>query len=340
MSLPKGARGPERDSMRVLHVNDVAGVASAAVARARTDGLSWRLWALPPVRGAATAVKLRRRASDLVRFRAAGRSADVLHVHYGLFGYYAWSVRRPYLLHLHGTDVRANLRSRTLGPLVRAAIRYAGAVVFSTPELADAVRELRPDASWLPAPLSPAVEDTPAQADKLRRAGDTPRIVFASRWDPIKGLDQQLELARRIRDRYPHATMVGIDWGQGARQAADAGVKLCPLLPADEFRALLAGADAVVGQLASGALGVTDLQAMALQRPVIVRFSQAAAYRSEAPVWNTDDVDPLAALADILADPAAQAARCAAARAWALEHHGSEAFVRAVLPIYAALRRG
>lgn len=339
---------------RVLHVNDVAGVASAAVAQALREGLPWRLWPLPAVRGSAPVVKVARRACDLAAFRPVGRSADVLHVHYGLFGYYAWSVRRPYVLHLHGTDVRGNLRSRALRPLVLTAIRHAGAVAYSTPDLAAAVRSIRPDAVWLPAPLHPDVDGaTPgavgADADLRVGAGgvagaglhtaadprQAPRIVFASRFDPVKGLDRQVELARDIRARYPDADMVGIDWGSGARRIESAGVRLCPLLPPATFRALLAGANVVIGQLASGALGVADLEAMALGRPLIARFAQADAYGAAPDIWNTDEVTPMAALQAILADPRGAAARSAAARDWALQHHGAEEFVRAALTLYA-----
>ncbi|MEO7124584.1 MAG: glycosyltransferase [Nakamurella sp.] len=328
---------PEQSAPRVLHVNDVAGIASAAVAQAQSDGLDWRLWPLPPVRGSAVPVKIWRRVRDLARFHAAGRLADVLHVHYGLFGYYAWSVRRPYVLHLHGTDVRENLQSRVLRPLIIAAIRRAGAVVYSTPDLADAVREFRADATWLPAPLSVDVEGEPAQLGLASHVATAPRIVFASRWDPVKGLDRQLDLARAIRRTYPSSTMVGIDWGIGAPLAADAGVGLLPMLPTAEFRQLIAGADIVIGQLASGALGVADLEAMALGRPLIARFAQASAYGDEAPIWNTDNVAPMEALAAILADCDASAQRCASARSWALAHHSAEAFVRAALPLYAGV---
>lgn len=334
-----GHRSTEVSPVRVLHVNDVAGVASAAVEQARADGLPWRLWRLPTVRGSAISVKIWRRAGDLARFRAVGRAAEVLHVHYGLFGYYAWSVRRPYLLHLHGTDVRGNLRSRALRPLVLAAIRRAGAVVYSTPDLADEVLRLRPDASWLPAPLSPDVNAASDRIGGLIRPADAPRIVFASRWDPVKGLDRQLALAGAIRREYPHAELVGIDWGSGSADAAAAGVQLRPLLPAADFRALIAGADIVVGQLAGGALGVTDLEAMALGRPLIARFTHAGDYGRDPAIWNIDEIDAMAALRDILTDPEGTVTRCATARSWALTHHSAGAFVRAALPLYRALRR-
>ncbi|HET8590966.1 MAG TPA: glycosyltransferase [Nakamurella sp.] len=354
--------------VRVLHVNDVAGVAGAAVQQAVASGLDWALWPLPAVRGAPVPVKAYRRARDLVRFHPAGRAADVLHVHYGLFGYYAWSVRRPYLLHLHGTDLRDNLASPLLRPLVRRAIRRAGAVAYSTPDMADATRALRPDAVWLPAPLPlelcVAGDGGPARAtdDGTERdpeggaageAGTVPgdpvagtvtgqparprTVVFASRWDPVKGLAVLLQTADQLRRDLPGADLVGVDWGTGAADARRAGVRLVPLMPAPAFRRMLAGADVVVGQQSSGSLGVAELEAMALGRPLVARFTHRDAYGEDAPLWNTVAMSPSAAVAQVLADPPEAVVRAGRGRDWALRHHGPQQFVRRCLELYQGL---
>lgn len=333
-------RGSVDGALRVVHVNDVAGVASAAIAQARLDGLPWRLWPLPAVRGAAMPVKVWRRSVDLARFTAAARTADVLHVHFGHFAYYAWAARRPYLLHLHGTDVRANLHRRGLGELTSAAIRRAGAVVYSTPDLAEAVTALRPDAVWLPAPIAPGLGDAAAGAAGTATAGDhpaVPRVVFASRWDAVKGLEEQIALAQEIHRWRPDVELVGVDWGTGTEDARSAGVRLVAKLPAERFRALLESADVVIGQLASGALGVTDLEAMAIGRPLVARFTQRAAYGSEPQLWNTEDASALACVEEILGASTSWGSRLAAARAWTLDHHGAQRFVHALLPLYTSI---
>lgn len=319
----------------VVHVNDVAGVASAAVAEAQRAGLPWRLWPLPAVQGRALPVKIWARLRDLWRFRTLGRRADLLHVHFGHFAYYAWSVRRPYVLHLHGTDINANLQRPILGRLTRLAIRRAAAVVYSTPDLADAVHQRRPDAIWLPAPLDAAVFDETAATDRATPQ-ERPRVVYASRWDSVKGLPELLRVAGGIAEAYPDAEQIGIDWGVGAADARLAGVRLLPLLRPAEFRALLVGADIVVGQLASGALGVADLTAMALRRPLIARFTQAASYGSAPAIWNSAELDPLDAVDELLKDASAPNVqkRCAAAREWVIEHHAPHVFVQSVQRVY------
>lgn len=343
-------------SLRVLHVNDVAGVASAAVAQARADGLDWRLWPLPTVRGARRAVKVARRLGDVVRFRPAGRAADVLHVHYGLFGYYAWSVHRPYLLHLHGTDVRVNLAQPILGRLVRAGIKHAGVVAYSTPDLDGAVRALRDDAVWLPAPVSSdALTLAAAPADRAQFAGLVqasslsapvagaqvrPWVVFASRWDAVKGLEAQLDLAARLRAERPELVLIGIDWGAGTGRARSAGVRLLPRLSPAEFRALLSTADVVIGQLSSGCLGVSDLEAMVMRRPLVARFTAQAAYGARPPIWNTTEYDAARAVGSIVDDPAAARSRVEEAATWALAHHSPRVFVDRATELYRTLREG
>ena len=334
------------EALRVLHVNDVGGVASTAVQQARREGLDWSLWPLPAVRGAPTPVKVARRLNDLARFHSAGRAADVLHIHYGLFGYYAWSVRRPYLLHLHGTDVRRNLSQRGLGRLVQAGVRRAGVVAYSTPDLADIVLGLRPDAVWLPAPVSAdAVERHREQpTGDLRSfgidgdAGGRPTVVFASRWDPVKGLDLLVETATRLRAEQPDVRLIGIDWGVGAARARAAGVDLIPMIPAPRFRDLLSAADVVIGQLASGCLGVSDLEAMVMQRPLVARFTAGAAYGDEPPIWNTAEVDAVDAVRAVLDDPSAARSRAAASAAWALRRHSPREFVSAAGDLYRRFR--
>ena len=322
---------------RVVHVNDVAGVASAAVRQAVGQGLDWRLWTLPAVRGAAAPVKVLRRARDVVRFRAEGRAADVVHVHYGLFAYYAWSVRRPYLLHLHGSDVHRNLASPMLRPAVLAGIRRAGVVAFSTPDLAATVTRLRRDAVWLPAPVHPDLITAPLAGPADGPSG-APTVVFASRWDPVKGLDVLLEAAGRLRDRRPDLRLLGVDWGSGADRARRIGVELVPRAPAAQFRALLAAADVVVGQQASGCLGVADLEAMTLGRPLVARFTERDAYGEDAPLWNTTALDPADAVLAALDDPGAAADRGRAGMRWVLRHHSPEAFVRSALTLYERIR--
>ncbi|NAZ86046.1 glycosyltransferase family 4 protein [Kineococcus indalonis] len=305
---------------RVLHVNDCAGTTAQLLAEAHRRGLPWgyqplagrgRSWSGP--------------AGDLARAAAGARwaaalgaraaRADLLHVHYASVVRHTRWTRRPYVLHAHGTDVRTQqYEPRWTAPL-RAALREAVAVRYSTPDLAEHVLPHRPDAAYLPVPLDltalPAWEPAPR-----------PRVVFASRWEAVKGGDEQLAAAAALRAALPgDVELVGLDWGPRAADAAAAGVRLLPRTARPAFLRLLAGATAVVGQ-ASGMLAASELEAVGTGVPVVAALrpdwyppgapDAAPAVLAGTTAWSGRAPERVAAVVDgvrsALADPPAVAA--------------------------------
>lgn len=325
---PGGPAVPDRP--RALHVNDVAGVATTLVATARARGLAWELRRIPPGRGAAAPVVAARRALDLAGAVGPLARTDVAHLHYGVTGYYGWVTRRPVVLHLHGTDVRVDARSRWLGPVVRAAVRRANLVLVATPDLLDLARDLRDDAVHLPNPVPDALfaasTATPDPAGPRRGT----RVVLNMRWDDAKGGTSLVTAARALVA--DGLDVVGLDWGTYAADARAAGVRLVPLQDAAGFRALLAGADLVIGQQRAGALGISDLEALALGRPLVAHV------RGDEPVVRSEEGSLVDVVRATLAagpddSPAARAARTA----WVREHHGAGGVLDRLLGLYASL---
>ncbi|QIK82844.1 glycosyltransferase family 4 protein [Sanguibacter sp. HDW7] len=321
---------PATSGPRALHVNDVAGVATTLVTTARARGLAWNLRRIPAGRGAPAPVVAARRALDLVRAVRPLARTDVAHLHYGVTGYYGWVTRRPVVLHLHGTDVRVDARSRWLGPVVRAAVRRADLVLVATPDLLDLARELRDDAVYLPNPVPDALFAPAAGTPDPAGAHRGTRVVLNMRWDDAKGGMSLVAAARTLAA--DGLDVVGLDWGAYATDARAAGVRLVPLQDAAGFRALLAGADLVVGQQRAGALGISDLEALALGRPLVAHV------RGDEPVVRSDEGSLVDVVRATLAagpddSPAARAARTA----WVRERHGADGVLDRLLALYATL---
>lgn len=263
---------------RILHINEVARVPSSLVASARERGRDWRLHRIPaatPPWGAAAWA----RARDFVDSAALRRGADLLHVHYGPNGYYAWGARVPVVLHLHGTDIRIDINRPGHGALLRRSLRMADLVLYSTPDLDEWVAPYRSDAIYLPNPLPEAfltVSTTPR----------TRRLVFATRWDDSKGGIQLVDAARAL---VAHGIDVhGFDWGVLSSQAREAGVICHPYMGLAQLRDFLAGARLVVGQQAYRALAMLDLQALAQGVPVVSPFSAPGTIPSTLPSLTAD----------------------------------------------------
>ncbi|MEO8219357.1 MAG: glycosyltransferase [Specibacter sp.] len=322
-----------RDGARILHLGDISGTSRSVIEVARAKGLDWVLRDVPAGRGANPVIIMARRLRDLVAVRTLRPRPDVLHINYGVSGYYGWG-RKNVVLHLHGTDVRSDLLSPLLGPVVRRSIKSADVVLFSTPDMGDAVHAIRPDAQWFPAPLPPAAAIM--QTPNRPRTGK--RIFFASRWDDSKGAPELLELAASLQLHHPDLELVGLDWGTHAHEARGLGLRLLPLMTTDDFRRQLAESDVVIGQIAVGALGLSDLEAMAQGRPLVARFLLDTEYGGPAPLFNTENATPLALVQQILADPAVAATVGGQGRNWALEHHGAEKLEYRLETIYGQLR--
>lgn len=318
---------------RVLHLGDISGTSRSVIEVARSKGLDWVLRDVPPGRGANPLVIVLRRLRDLVTVRTLRPKPAILHINYGVSGYYGWG-RRQVVLHLHGTDVRSDMQSPILGPVVRHSIKSADVVLYSTPDLEPAVKQLRPDALWFPAPLPPAA------SHRLPRAqGQSTRIFFASRWDDSKGAPELLQLAKTLQEHHPALALIGLNWGTHAEAARDIGITLLPHMSTEDFRQEIANADIVVGQLAFGALGLSDLEAMAQGRPLVAKFTLEAAYGSTAPLFNTASEPAIDLIEHILSAPQAAAEVAEAGRAWALEHHGASGLEARLEGIYQGILR-
>lgn len=257
---------PPGGSPRVLHVNDAASTTAQLLAEAHRRGLPWRY--LPLAASGRTWHGARGRAAKAVagarwlpRLLVGAARADLLHVHVGSVVQHTRFAPRRYVLHLHGTDVRSQQYDPRWTAVIRGGMARAEAVLFSTPDLAEHVLPHRPDAELFPVPLDLASLPRWAPAER-------PTVVFASRWEEVKGLEQQLATAAGLRAALPDSVrLLGLDWGPGAPRAARAGVELLPRASRSDYLRLLASASAVVGQ-SSGMLAASELEAIGIGVPV------------------------------------------------------------------------
>ncbi len=79
---------------------------------------------------------------------------EIYHANYALQDAYLVSVFKHLdVLHVHGSDVRWTLKSKSWGWIVKHDLRSAKKVIYATPDLETIVKEYRPDAVYLPNPV-------------------------------------------------------------------------------------------------------------------------------------------------------------------------------------------
>jgi hypothetical protein len=313
-----------------LHVGDAASTAVTLVAEARRRGLPWDHLPLAttPSGGNRLGRQVRRAATGagwLAQLAVGARRHDVVHVHSATTLHHVRPVSRRFVLHCHGSDVRSLQYEPRRTEEIRAGLRDAEAVFYSTPDLDEHVLPVRPDATMVPVPVD--VTALPAWAPQ----GARPQVVFASRWEDVKGLQAQLETARLLLaatgDR---ADVVGLDWGPAAEEAARLGVQLRARLHHAAYLALLAGADVVVGQ-AAGILSASELEALGTGAPIAVPAPLTLYAASAPPVYGTDPRSVTEAVVALLDGAAHDPGR---GRTWVATHHGPAVGVDIVIPTY------
>lgn len=259
------------------------------------------------------------------RIAAHTARAQVVHVHFAttVRRLKPWFVpRRPYVLHLHGTDIRTLWLDPVRRRTIQAYIDGAAHVYYSTPDNEENARAARPDAEYLP------VFVEPRQLPTWRPAG---YVAFASRWEDVKGLSEMLEVAGHLVKA--GLDVRGLDWGPGAMDAARIGVTLVPRAPHDDYLRFLSGANVVVGQ-ASRILSVSELEAMAIGVPLAAVGKHFPGPDGNAlPIREGTVTDVTDAVIADFADPAG-AQKMLGSREWTLTHHTADRYIPSVLRTY------
>lgn len=322
--------------MRVLHFNDCAFVAATIVAEARMQGRDWRHLTpaqtrprVQPGRG----VDRLRYAPYVARRIGAVAATDIVHVHYGTTTRLLRQrgvPRRPYVLSLHGTDIRTQWHDPRYHEELRRAVDEAAAVLYTNLDTAETTLRARPDARHLPQAVS--ARGLPLWTPLSAITG-VPRIVFAPRWSADKGVSAQLRLAGALRHALPEADLVGLDWGEGTGAAARAGVRLVPTMPHRKYLELLATADVVVGQ-ADVILSVSDFEAMLIGAPLAALGERIpSADGTQPPTLRGSLDDVIDQITAAVVDPRGTAERLGS-QEWVRAHHDPARLVPMLADIY------
>ena len=288
--------------MRILHVNDVAQVGTALVRASGGRDLLFQ----PALRRDAgdgllgTARLAVRRFQDVLQLRRAFRREAIthVHVHYATFAHLAELGGLPFSLHLHGGDIIGDMKGGAKARLVRRALGRARCVIVSTPDLVERARGFRADVVYIPNPVERPSTVSPDAPH------DHPRVIMLSKMDYLKGWDRQVRVMVDLRKLWPSMSFSFLSDGQLPaaekrelidRLTALGGTPL-PLLARDDFLERIAAADCAIGQMEVGALGMSELEALARG---VITVADASAYAGTGAIPPV--VAPAAATRDLAA---------------------------------------
>lgn len=290
-------------------------------------------------------------------FTEAFEGYDIIHAN-GTDPIFAWLfARQPYVAFEHGTMRDIPFEETARGRLLSVAYRQAAHVFITNPDVISSAKRLGlSNYAFIPHPVDETKyrpQPSPLRVE-LEAKYDADLILFSpSRhsWE-IKGNDRVLRAFARLHADYPRAILMTADWGtdmQASRKLAeelgisDRLVWTPPLNKARLIRHYNA-ADVILDQFHIGTFGTVTPEAMACEKPVIIRFDESIhdwCWPVMPPVLNaTTEHEIYAHLAALAGDPAYRAEVGRAGRAWVVAHHGWERVADQLIETYKdALKR-
>ena len=246
---------------------------------------------------------------------------DVIHIHWVPRGLVGLLARKEFLIQAHGSDIHKEINTPGLFQLNRRVLEESRTIFYVTPNLEPFIHRFSPKLCYLPNPVNVRALAAAAPAPERVR-----RIVIFMRLDPVKGADKVFPAAQRLAAM---ADVTAIAWGPLAaeyRRRYGDWIRFIDPVPHDQVGRLLGRYDLVVGQMEQGALGLSEIEAMAAGRPLITGIDRSLYYAGDKPpVVFSGSPDELVEQVATLRDDAKRLANLSReGRAWVSRNHGFE----------------
>lgn len=333
--------------MKVLHVHDVAFVASNLVAGLKNIGIDAYLYEIKKVTNTGIPKWVRQPLNFILKFLEIFRfkrflnkhQFDIIHIHFGSFAYLALFNKVPYYLHIHGTDIREYIRRPILGFIIQQGLLRAEKVFFTTPDLESLILPYRMDAIFFPNPI-----DT----DFFKPSGNLDNVVnhdifVISKIDKYKGVKEFLKSIDLLWDEYADTKVLTFGFGNALEEAREffekhsgrTELKVIGAVSHKNMIKLINGSKLILGQLGTGILTCSELEAMACGKPVVCNFAFSGKYQNDPPiVFAKNSLEAKEKLVLLLADPSLAEATGKAGRVWINDYHKKETVAEMLISFY------
>jgi glycosyltransferase involved in cell wall biosynthesis len=322
---------------RIALVHDVAGVADMQSEVLRSAGHEVDHLKLPdfgaswgwPAKAVTLPLRLLLYLPTILRLRR--EPYDVIHIHWVSRGIIGLLSGKPFLIQAHGSDLHMHVNTPGMFTLSRLVLERARVIFYVTPNLEGYVHRFADKTFYLPNPINVrSVSEAPRAPEMVRRA-----VIFM-RLDPVKGVERAFPAVHRLASL--GVEMTALKWGSLADEYVarygDA-VDFVEPVPHHRIGEFLSGFDLVVGQMEQGALGLSELEAMAAGRPLITGIDRRMYPGDKPPVVSARDPDELVEQVERLKDDSRRLENLSReGRAWVRRNHGYDAHLHLLESAY------
>ena len=227
------------------------------------------------------------------------RNYNVIHAH-SIFGLPLLFTKKPYILHLHGTDIRVYSKGYT--PLafgLRRLINNADKIFVSTPDLLDEVSFLGKNATFLPNPINFNIFK-PFKSEMDLHDGVEFVLFHPASQSPTKRNNILINSFSEIVRQGYDARLLLIEWGSLMNESKrlieklniSKNIQWIKHINHNSLPDYYNASDIVCDQFLLDGLGLVTLEAMACGKPVITKNNPNAfesAYSTAPPLSSIEN---------------------------------------------------
>lgn len=267
--------------MKIIHINDIASVGSSLVSIQNVNGDQSTLVSVMPKGIGNSVIKrlktLGQRLKLVYRARLEIKKTkpDWVHVHYTTSAIWFLDLRCKLAVHAHGSDIR-NSYSRFVYRVINQLIfKRADLILFSTPDLEKEIEPYQVRAHYLPNPID--VRYYSSLVDSTKNRTEPLRILWLAMPSKIKGVDIVIPALKFFSEaknlRFTLLDNVCLRASLIEFGVEQNNLKIVQPVEQSQVKELILDHDIVIGQTVLGALGMSELQAMACSK-VVIGFNQ------------------------------------------------------------------
>jgi glycosyltransferase involved in cell wall biosynthesis len=324
-------------SLKVLQLNNIAEIAPKLSEQQSLVGINStfiNLW--KPFGSSGGALKLLSIPIRLIhalflRLKIHLGDYDIVHIHYATSALFFLGIKAKLIVHVHGSDVRDQHFNVLRFKINQLIFNHADLIFYSTPDLKAHLDNYHVDAHFIPNPVDIAnfFESCPPRHRNI--------FIHAS-ISRIKGAPIIIEALNKVKDLHPHLKISFLGFGDMLDKITHLNFHRLPRFSPEKLKDLISESGLILGQFKVGAIGMSELEALACKRPVICHFEYDHFYAEAPPLLKARTADEIVAFINQYAnDPESFLKDKDYFREWVIKYHSKEKIERLIFQYYLSL---
>lgn len=268
--------------LKILHLNNVAQIGPILKSQQMISGhTSEFIDLIKPFKKSnlfakAISFPIRIAQAFYLRIKIFFSNYDIIHIHYTTGALLFLGIKPKLVIHVHGSDVRDKQFQRFHFWINKLIFHYADLVFYSTPDLKRHIEVYNIKATFIPNPLD--IENF--QETNLPSINS---IFIHAAISQIKGAEIFLPALKEAKKKFPQLEISHLNYGDMLQEIIKLNFSILPWIKRDRLKEVISKSGLVLGQFKVGAIGMSELEALACKRPVVCHFEYDDAYPTPPP---------------------------------------------------------